>query len=138
MGEMSASWNPPAPEGAVTDVDGNERRTSQRFDVEWAVDCVGEETFLYAEITNVSQLGIFVACQRPCEVGTSLVLKFNPKGTAHTFSLPGRVQWVNRSHGFASSKHPGMGIRFIDLSAEDRERLVEVIHTIAYLRGCSN
>jgi len=135
---MSASWIPPASEGAFTDPDGDERRTSQRFEVEWAVDCVGEETFLYAEITNVSQLGIFVSCPQPFEVGTSLTLKFNPKGTPHTFSLPGRVQWVNCSHGFTSSKHPGMGIRFIELSAEDRERLVEVIHTIAYLRACSN
>jgi type IV pilus assembly protein PilZ len=133
---MSESWNPPAPTGAFPDPAGDERRSSQRFAVEWAVDCVGEETFLYAEITNVSQLGIFVACQRPFEVGTALTLKFSPDG--QTFSLPGRVQWVNRSHGFASSKHPGMGICFSDLSPEDRERLVEIIHTIAYLRSCSN
>jgi hypothetical protein len=31
-----------------------------------------------------------------------------------------------------------MGIQFISLSPEERERLVEAIHTIAYVRDLSN
>lgn len=136
---MSESWNPPPPSGPSSkDAPGSERRSSQRFVVEWPVDCVGEETFLYAAITDVSQLGIFVACKRPLKVGTMLTLSFSPTGSPHTFTLPGRVQWVNEDHAFAASKHPGMGVVFVDLSIEDRERIVEVIHTIAYLRNYSN
>jgi type IV pilus assembly protein PilZ len=30
-----------------------------------------------------------------------------------------------------------MGIRFIELSADDRERIVDVIHTIAYVRDAA-
>ncbi len=128
--EVSRSSFPVPPE--------SERRSGERFAVEWAVDCVGEETFLYAEVTNISQMGIFVACTDPFEVGTSLTLKFKPRDDAPEFSLPGRVQWVNRTHAFAKSRNPGMGIRFVDLCGEDRERIVEAIHTIAYVREFSN
>ncbi len=128
--EVSRSSFPVPPE--------SDRRSDERFAVEWAVDCVGEETFLYAEVTNISQMGIFVACTDPFEVGTSLTLKFKPRDDAPEFSLPGRVQWVNRTQGFAKSRNPGMGIRFVDLCGEDRERIVEAIHTIAYVRKFSN
>lgn len=114
----------------------SERRAAERYPVEWAVDCVGEETFLYAEITNISQMGIFVACDVPFRVGTLFTLRFTSESSGTTFSLPGRVQWVNQ--GLAGSKNPGMGIVFVELSAEDRERIVEAIHTIAYVRGISN
>jgi type IV pilus assembly protein PilZ len=115
----------------------SERRISERFAVEWAVDCVGEETFLYAEITNISRMGIFVACADPFEVGTLFTLRFSTS-TGETFSLPGRVQWVNQGGGTGASRNPGMGITFVDLSKEDRERIVDVIRTIAYVRNISN
>ncbi len=135
---MSERTVPPADEAFASDDPDNERRASERFAVEWAVDCVGEETFLYAEITNISHLGIFVACEEPFEVGTLLTLKFSPEANDASFCIPGRVQWVNRNHSFSTSKHPGMGIRFVGLTLEDRERIVEAIHTIAYLRDYSN
>jgi type IV pilus assembly protein PilZ len=127
---MSNSSYPASPE--------SERRTSERYPVEWAVDCVAEETFLYAEITNISQMGIFVACEQPSSVGTLFTLRFKTESTGDPFFLPGRVQWVNKSGGALGSKNPGMGIVFVDLSPEDRERIVDVIHTIAYVRGITN
>ncbi len=116
----------------------SERRGAERYPVEWAVDCVAEETFLYAEITDISQMGIFVACETPSRVGTLFTLRFKSESTGASFSLPGRVQWVNKANGLRGSKNPGMGIVFVDLSAEDREKIVEAIHTIAYVRGISN
>lgn len=114
-----------------------DRRGSERYSVEWAVDCVGGETFLYAEITNISQMGIFVACEDPFEVGTLFTLRFTST-TGQSFTLPGRVQWVNSGSKLSGSRNPGMGISFVDLSIEDRERIVEAIHTIAYVPAFSN
>lgn len=127
---MGRSSYPASPE--------SERRSAERYPVEWSVDCVAEETFLYAEITNISQMGIFVACENPSSVGTLFSLRFRTESTGAVFSLPGRVQWVNKSGGASRSKNPGMGIVFVDLSPEDRERIVDVIHTIAYVRGITN
>ena len=100
----------------------------------WSVDCVTEGTFLYASIRNISEMGIFVMTQEPLEVGTQLKLRFAPPGYAEPFELLGVVQWVNPSYKLARSPNPGMGIRFIELTLDARERLVDVIHTIAYVR----
>jgi type IV pilus assembly protein PilZ len=111
----------------------SERRGAERVDVEWAVDCGTDETFLYASIRNISEMGIFVQTLEPLEVGTRLTLRFAPPGHQEPFVLKGVVQWVNPVRPLSPSPNPGMGVRFVDLTLEQRERLVEAIHTIAYV-----
>ena len=50
----------PAPGRARRD-----RRCTERVDVLWSVDCETEDTFLYAAITNISEMGIFVRTNDP-------------------------------------------------------------------------
>jgi uncharacterized protein (TIGR02266 family) len=114
--------------------DGHERRSSDRIEVTWSVDCETEATFLYASIANISELGIFVRTYHPLVVGTRLTLRFAPPRMPEAFILRGIVQWVNPVRPLADNPNPGMGIAFSDLSAEERERIVDVIHTIAYVR----
>jgi type IV pilus assembly protein PilZ len=114
------------------------RRSAERIDVTWSVDCETEDTFLYANITNISEMGIFVRTQEPLEVGTRLTLKFSPPGTEEPFIATGQVQWVNPVRMLADNPNPGMGIRFVNLTADERERLVEMVHTIAYIRSSTN
>jgi type IV pilus assembly protein PilZ len=111
----------------------SDRRTFDRVDVEWAVDCVASDTFLFASITNISAMGIFVRTTEPLKPGTRLLLNFAPPGS-ESFKLEGTVAWVNPLRPDGDNPNPGMGIRFINLKPEERERLVEVIRTIAYLR----
>ncbi len=118
---------------AAVAVDDSERRVFDRYDVEWAVDCVASDTFLYASITNISEMGIFVRTTEPLRLNTKLRLSFAPPG-AEPFKLEGVVAWVNCVRENGDNPNPGMGIKFIDLKLEERERLVEVIRTIAYLR----
>jgi type IV pilus assembly protein PilZ len=113
---------------------GLERRSVDRYDVtSWAVDCVAEDTFLFASITNISAMGIFVKTTEPLAVGTRLVLSFEPPGH-DAFKLDGEVAWVNPLRADGDNPNPGMGIRFVKLHPDDRERLVEVVRTIAYVR----
>jgi type IV pilus assembly protein PilZ len=111
----------------------SERRSAERVGVTWAVDCETHDTFLYASITNVSALGIFVETYDPLPVGTTLTLRFAPP-CAEPFTLFGVVQWVNPFRLGGDNPNPGMGIRFVELEAAERERLIEVIKTIVYLR----
>ncbi len=111
----------------------DERRSHDRFDVEWAVDCVAEDTFLYASITNISAMGIFVKTTDPLAIGTRLVLVFAPPGY-EPFKLEGEVAWINPLRSNGDNPNPGIGVRFVNLLPDDRERLVEVIRTIAYVR----
>jgi type IV pilus assembly protein PilZ len=109
------------------------RRSYDRYDVEWAVDCVAEDTFLYASIANISAMGIFVKTVDPLPVGTRLVLTFAPPGY-ESFKLEGQVAWINAVRDDGDNPNPGMGVRFVNLQPDERERLVEVIRTIAYVR----
>jgi type IV pilus assembly protein PilZ len=111
----------------------DERRSHDRFDVEWAVDCIAEDTFLYASITNISAMGIFVKTTDPLAIGTRLVLAFAPPGY-QPFKLEGEVAWINPLRPNGDNPNPGIGVRFVNLLPDDRERLVEVIRTIAYVR----
>jgi type IV pilus assembly protein PilZ len=121
--------DPTTPESGARD-----RRSSDRMDVLWSVDCETEETFLYAAITNISAMGIFVRTTDPLPIGTHVTLRFAPPPTREPFALTGVVQWVNTIRPQKDNPNPGMGIRFMSLTLADRERIVEAIHTIAYLR----
>jgi type IV pilus assembly protein PilZ len=116
----------------------SERRSYERIDVEWSVDCSTEQTFLYASITNISEMGIFVATQEPLEVGTRLTLRFAVPGQDSPFILLGQVAWVNPIRLLSDNPNPGMGIRFVDLSPESRERIINSVRTIAYVRDNTN
>lgn len=121
-----------AHDGAISE--GQNRRTRERFEVTWSVDCATEDTFLFAAITNISEIGIFVKTTEPLAVGTALTLRFAPDARAEPFILRGTVVWVNEVRPLHDNPNPGMGICFSDLLPADRERIVEVIRTIAYLR----
>ncbi|MBK7399441.1 MAG: TIGR02266 family protein [Myxococcales bacterium] len=118
--------SPSSPPGAAT------RRAEERTEVSWAVDCEHADTFLYAAITNVSSLGLFVRTVTPLPIGTQVRLSFSPRNDA-PFRLLAEVAWIN--HDKPGCPNPGMGMRFIDLHLDERERLVEAIRTIAYLRS---
>jgi len=135
----NGSTPPPREPGALgppasIDADSRNRRTSDRFEVTWSVDCLTRDTFLYASMRNISEMGVFVLTMAPLPIGTVLTLRFAPVGSGEPFSLRGRVQWVNQVKPFAENLNPGMGVCFLDLTPDARERLVEAIHTIAYVR----
>jgi type IV pilus assembly protein PilZ len=130
-----APSEPPPPPASSPDRD---RRSSDRFDVTWSVDCETDDTFLYAYITNISEMGIFVKTENPLPVGTRLILRFAPPDARSSFVLRGIVQWINPLRPLGQNLNPGMGIRFESLDANDRERLVAIVRTIAYVRGNNN
>lgn len=133
-GSPEASLSSEQASSSAAGPDSRDRRSSDRILVTWSVDCVTEETFLYASIRNISEMGIFVSTVNPLPVGTVVTLRFAPPDAAEPFVLMGRVQWVNALKPLSDNLNPGMGVRFLDLTIDARERLVEAIHTIAYLR----
>jgi type IV pilus assembly protein PilZ len=114
------------------------RRIADRFEVTWSVDCETEDTFLYASITNISEMGIFVRTEKPLAVGTRMTLRFAPPSTPSSFVLSGVVQWINPVRALGDNPNPGMGICFDSLQPADRERIVEAVRTIAYVRNSNN
>lgn len=128
----------PSAKDSVPPSEGVNRRGADRYAVAWSVDCETRNTFLYASIRNISELGIFVTTREPLTPGTRVTLRFAPPGFEEPFILNGVVQWINPVRLLSENRNPGMGIRFVELELEDRERLVSAIRTIAYVQDSSN
>ncbi len=112
---------------------GHERRQWERVLVDLEVDYRSDETFLFAYITDISQMGIFVRTVTPEPAGTRLNLRFCPPGMG-VLECEGVVIWINPYRpGDRENLNPGMGVQFIDLTAEQRERLKRLVRTFAYL-----
>jgi uncharacterized protein (TIGR02266 family) len=122
---------PPLPVG-----DGDrdaERRRAPRVLVDLEVDCASEDNYLFAYITDISTTGIFVRTTTPEEPGTHLNLRMAADGESR-LEIEGEVIWVNPYRpGTPDNLHPGMGIRFLGLDSESRDRLFELIRRVAYL-----
>jgi type IV pilus assembly protein PilZ len=101
------------------------------------VDYATEDTFLFACMTNISELGIFVQTRQPHEIGTRLRLRFRePAG--ELFELNGTVQWINPVRPLSDNRNPGMGVTFVGLTQQARLRIVELVKTIAFVRDSAN
>ncbi len=99
----------------------------------WPVDCVADDTFLYASLRDISRIGIFVRTRDPLPVGSDVVMRFVPT-SSEPFALRGYVQWINVLHVFGENLNPGMGVLLRDVGPAQREQLVSAIRTIVYLR----
>jgi type IV pilus assembly protein PilZ len=95
------------------------------------VDYRCDDTFLFAYITDMSAMGIFIQTTEPKPAGTLLNLRFRtPDGKR--LDLDGRVIWVNQPHG-KDSINPGMGVQFVDLAPAQRDQILGLVRTFAYL-----
>ncbi|MBI2894810.1 MAG: TIGR02266 family protein [Deltaproteobacteria bacterium] len=115
------------------------RRAHERVDTVLSVDYASGDTFLFSYITNISVMGIFIQTLNPMMPGTRLKLRFAPPPEADAagpdaIELEGEVVWINPFRPGGDNPNPGMGVRFSSLTAAQRERLVELVRTIAYLR----
>ena len=111
-----------------------ERRQAPRVFVDLEVDYGNEDTFLFAYITDISATGIFVRTNTPESPGTKLNVRFSPNTGEMPLELEGEVAWINPYRpGHSDSINPGMGIRFLDLTDQQRWRLTEFVKTFAYL-----
>jgi uncharacterized protein (TIGR02266 family) len=130
--------------GDVEDVDTTQsdadRRRAPRVLVDLEVDYASEENYLFAYITDISATGIFIRTTSPEPPGTHLNLRFQAPGGSERSRGPvlveveGEVIWINPYRpGAPDNLHPGMGIRFVGLDNELRDRLLELIRRFAYL-----
>lgn len=119
---------------AEPSVDPADRRTAPRVLVDLEVDYAMEDNYLFAYITDISETGIFVRTTSPEQPGTRLNMRFRPDDKSAQIEIEGVVIWVNPYRpGAPDNLHPGMGIRFVELGDELRDRLLELVRRFAYL-----
>lgn len=110
---------------------GRERRVHERVAMCLEVDYRCDDTFLFAYITDMSAMGIFIQTTTPKPPGTLLNLRFRTKDSSR-LDVDGRVIWVNQPRG-ADSINPGMGVQFVDLTPAQRDQILGLVRTFAYL-----
>lgn len=113
----------------VADAD---RRRTPRVATHIEVDYGTEGTYLFASITDISALGIFVRTDDPLPQGSRLELRFSPPALPGLVAGPplllaGEVVWVTKG------EQCGMGVRFLEVADGDEARLLELVRAIAYL-----
>lgn len=111
---------------------GAERRAHHRIEVMLEVDYRADDTFLFAYITDISAMGIFVRTAQPEPPGTHLWLRFTPQSGDDSVECEGDVIWINPPRD-GRCKSPGMGIQFTQLDDTQRRILVELVRTFAWL-----
>jgi type IV pilus assembly protein PilZ len=117
----------------VVPVVDSDRRRAPRVLVDLEVDYALEDNYLFAYITDISETGIFVRTTTPEPPGTHLNLRFSPDDSG-SLELEGEVIWINPYRpGTMDNLHPGMGVRFVGLDDETRDRLLELVRRFAYL-----
>jgi uncharacterized protein (TIGR02266 family) len=73
----------------------------------------GDDTF-GASCKNIGTGGLFVATERPCQIGTQLALKLTLPAHHRPISVGAEVRWTRE--GEPSEEQPsGMGLRFVNL-----------------------
>ncbi len=120
---------------------GSDRRIHERVLVDIEVDYRADETFLFAYITDISAMGIFVRTNNPEPEGTRLNLCFRvppniPGGgqlAGQMIEVEGEVIWINPYRPDDAARQPGMGIQFVDLTPQQREVVMRMVRTFAYL-----
>ena len=113
-----------------------EKRRDTRLPLKARVDyeLLSEDTFLFEYTSNVSRGGIFLATRNPLPIGTRLSLRFTlPDEDGRAIEATGKVAWINEYKPNGKNLNPGMGIEFVDLSADDKEAISNLIRRKALL-----
>lgn len=110
---------------------GRERREHERVAVRLEVDYRCDDNFLFAYITDMSAMGIFIQTTSPKPAGTLLNLRFRTQDGSR-LDVEGRVIWVNHPR-VADSINPGMGVQFVRLAPAQRDQILALVRTFAYL-----
>jgi uncharacterized protein (TIGR02266 family) len=107
------------PTGAKTAANQQNVRSSERFDLEVKVDLESDHNFYTGLTQNISAGGVFIATHHIRRIGDRITLKFTLPGSEKTIDVETEVRWIRENTALQRVEGAsGMGVRFINLSAE--------------------
>ena len=95
------------------------KRGVPRLGIQVPVDFQALKAFTTGNSFDVSPRGVFVRTTQVLPVGHDILVRFTLPGVAHPFKVVGRVVWSSPTDT-AEGYPAGMGIQFLDLSAEEQ------------------
>jgi type IV pilus assembly protein PilZ len=112
-----------------------DRRSSPRLPIELKVEYKRLNAFFADYTKNISKGGTFIKTTKALGIGTEFIFKLVVPGLEDPLRLRGRVMWVVREGEppppEAGGPHePGMGIRFIYDSDEQRRAISTIVERL--------
>ena len=104
-----------------------ERRRSARASLEIPIDYGTVDAFFAEFSANVNEGGMFIETDAPGEPETAVQLSFRLPGVGDPVKVEGRVAWVSDG---TRGQPRGMGIQFLTLSPEARERINAIVRKL--------
>jgi uncharacterized protein (TIGR02266 family) len=99
------------------------RREEPRFERSFSLTFKDRKSLVRASSENVSGLGIFIKTPKPLEKGTHFNLNLQLPGESKPLKIGCEVAWSCESAGNPAGRPVGMGVKFIQISKADKERL---------------
>lgn len=92
-------------------------RSNARYPLQTQVDLSSDSNVFTGFSTNLSEGGLFVATLSVLPVGTPVDLTFTLPGKVR-ITVRGEVRWIREIDDRTPDVFPGVGVRFLDLTAE--------------------
>jgi uncharacterized protein (TIGR02266 family) len=102
------------------------RRAHDRASLSLDVTLEGDHNFFTGFTENISEGGLFVATHMPRKVGERVVLELRLPGVSAPVRAECEVRWL-RLFSETSDAPPGMGLRFVTLSEQDKATITEFV-----------
>jgi type IV pilus assembly protein PilZ len=104
----------------------DDRREYPRAPIELKVEYKKLNTFFADYTKNICKGGTFIRTKKPLDVGTVFVFRLGVPKLKEAIAIRGEVKWIKREGepsppGVPEDHEPGMGIRFIYDTADERE-----------------
>jgi uncharacterized protein (TIGR02266 family) len=102
------------------------RRRPDRFSVELEISVTTEHNFYAGFVENLSHAGLFIATHVVRPIGSQVEFSIALDDDKEPIKGLGEVRWI-RQYSDTSDAHPGMGLRFLELSPEGRKRIEQFL-----------
>lgn len=109
-----------------TDYVAAERREHERVQLDVQVDLFGDTNFYTGFSADISEGGIFVETYAQHAVGELVRVRFTLPDDAEPIEAVTTVRWL-RVRNDANDTHPGLGLKFVEISPEALGRINEFV-----------
>jgi uncharacterized protein (TIGR02266 family) len=110
----------------LIDVTIKEQRRYQRVDIDYPVKMMTPQGAIAAQTKNISLGGAFICCQKPLPLGQNFCVTIEAP-LHQPFTVNAEVIWSNTNVPDEKVVNRGMGIRFLQITKDNREILDKII-----------
>ena len=106
---------------------GRERRQFPRVEVRWPVTMLTARGPIHGEIINISLGGAFVHCLNEPDSSDAFRMVITVPDSRQFLRATARVARSNIYNPDEADELPGIGVRFVEISEDDRQYIREVV-----------